>query len=77
MFGLGWLVAPTLLGLYLLVSLNLFGTHHNEAFSSLRITGYKNFLRFHIAKDGTLEIYPIGLERVDAPPELIETPITL
>ena len=38
--------------------------HANEAFSSLRIEDYKNFLRLHIAKDGSLTIFPIGIERV-------------
>src|SRR5438552_1029184 len=42
-FAAGWIVGPALLGLYLLVSLNVFGRHHNEAFSSLAIADWKNF----------------------------------
>jgi hypothetical protein len=60
----GWLAGSFLTGLYLLVSLNVFGRHSEEAFSSLRIQDYKNFLRLHVAPDGTLTIYPIKLPRV-------------
>jgi hypothetical protein len=63
-FSGGWLAGSTLLGIYLLVSLNVFGRHSNEAFSSLAIEDYKNFLRIHIAADGTLTIYPVRLHRV-------------
>jgi hypothetical protein len=76
------------MGLYLLVSLNGFGKHWNEAFSSMRIKSYKNFLRLRIAPDGSLTIYPIGLkdvprDRFDPPrnpplsPRLIEPPIRI
>lgn len=64
MFAGGALVGPLLMGLYLLVSVNVFSRHANEAFSSLRIEDYKNFLRLHIGRDGTFTIYPIGVERV-------------
>lgn len=64
MFLSGGFAGSFLMGLYLLISLNLFGRHSNEAFSSLRIEDYKNFLRLHIAADGSLAIYPIGIERV-------------
>ena len=60
----GWLVGSFLTGLYLLISLNVFGRHSEEAFSALRIQDYKHFLRLHIARDGTLTIYPIKLPRV-------------
>jgi hypothetical protein len=59
----GALLGPLVLGLYLLVSLNGFRRHGNEAFSSLRIQDYKNFLRMHVEPD-RLTIYPIGVERV-------------
>ena len=64
MFASGALVGSFLMGVYLLISLNVFGRHSNEAFSSLRIEDFKNFLRLHIAKDGSLTIFPIGIERV-------------
>jgi hypothetical protein len=74
-------------GLYLLTSLNVFGRHANEAFSSLRIADYKNFLRMRISPNGELSIYPIGIERVPrwrrwwararkgSAPRLIEGPV--
>jgi hypothetical protein len=74
-------------GLYLLTSLGLLRRHANEAFSSLRIEGYKSFLRLRIGPEGGLEIFPIGLARVPADrggvagpklePELIEDPIVI
>ena len=60
----GWIVGSLLLGVYLLISLNLFGRHMNEAFSSLRIEDWKHFLRLHIDEGGRLTIFPIGLRRV-------------
>lgn len=60
----GAVVAPVILGLYLLVSLNLLRRHGNEAFSSLRIQDWKSFLRLHIDEKGVLTIHPIGIQRV-------------
>jgi len=61
----GAIVGPLIMGIYLFVSLNIFGRHHNEAFSSLRIADFKNFLRFKIDADsGNLTIYPVGVDRV-------------
>jgi calcineurin-like phosphoesterase family protein len=64
LFGGGWVVGSFLIGLYLLVSLNGFGRHSNEAFSALRIQDYKHFVRMSISPDGVLRIFPIGLTRV-------------
>lgn len=64
MFAAGALVGSFLMGVYLLISLNVFERHSNEAFSALRIEDYKNFLRLHIGRDGSLTIFPIGIERV-------------
>ncbi|PTL83197.1 hypothetical protein DAT35_14460 [Vitiosangium sp. GDMCC 1.1324] len=63
-FAGGFLLGPTLFGLYLLISLNGFGAHANEAFSALAIPDWKNFLRLKIDRDGSLWIYPIGIRRV-------------
>ncbi|WP_224366108.1 metallophosphoesterase [Hyalangium versicolor] len=63
-FAGGFLAGPTIMGLYLLISLNVFSAHPNEAFSSLAIPDWKNFIRMRIAPDGRLWIYPIGLRRV-------------
>lgn len=62
-FG-GWVIGSFIMGFYLLVSLNVFGTHSNEAFSALAVADYKNFIRMKIDKTGDLIIYPIGVERV-------------
>jgi hypothetical protein len=63
-FPAGGIVGAWILGVYLFVSLNVFRRHSNEAFSSLRIDGWKSFLRLHIDQRGDLTIYPIGIERV-------------
>jgi hypothetical protein len=63
-FAGGFLIGPTLLGLYLLISLNGFGAHANEAFSALAIPDWKNFLRLRIDKEGQLWIFPVGIRRV-------------
>jgi len=60
----GWLVGSVIMGLYLVVSLNVFRRHSNEAFSALGIPDWKNFLRLHIDTSGNLTIYPIGIRRV-------------
>ena len=92
-FAGGWLAGSFIMGVYLLISLNLFGRHSNEAFSSLRIADWKHFLRLKIAANGDLTIYPIGIRRSPrawtdglpcypqdpkaTAPELIEDPIVL
>jgi hypothetical protein len=48
---------------YLLVA-SMFHVNVNESFAGQGIDDHKSFLRLHIAADGTLTIYPIGLERV-------------
>ncbi len=60
----GWPAGSFIMGLYLFVSLNWFGRHHDEAFSALSIRDWKNFLRIRINADGELTIFPIGLRRV-------------
>ena len=47
-FAGGWVVGSLVVGLYLLISVNVFGRHSEEAFSGLRIEDYKHFLRLHI-----------------------------
>ena len=65
----GYIAGSFIMGAYLYISLHFFGRHSNEAFSALKIEGYKNFLRFHIDKSGTLTIYPIKIETVPATDE--------
>ncbi|NVJ07020.1 metallophosphoesterase [Myxococcus sp. AM001] len=60
----GFLVGPFVMGLYLWLSVNRFGAHSNEAFISLALPDWKNFLRLRIGEDGRLTVFPVGLERV-------------
>lgn len=59
----GAVVGSTLMGIYLLLSLNVARRHGNEAFSALRIEDYKNFLRIRVHPEG-LTFYPVGLRKV-------------
>lgn len=63
LFAGGYLVGSTLLGIYHVVSLNLFGRHGNEAFGALKIPDYRCFLRLRIDEDGALTIFPIRIDR--------------
>lgn len=82
-FVAGMIFGPTVLGLYLLVAVNLFGAHPLEAFSSLRIEDYKHFLRLHVTADGRLELYPLAVAKVPrkgrghARYHLIEGPVVI
>lgn len=60
----GAVVGAIWIGVYLYVSLNVFGRHRNEAFSSIRQSTYKNFLRMEIAASGELTIHAIGVKEV-------------
>ena len=54
----GGAVGGMLMSLFLLPGIN-----YNEAFSSQHLEGFKNFVRLHIAGDGTLTLYPYGVDR--------------
>jgi len=60
----GWFLGSMIMGIYLLISLNVFGRHYNEAFSSLGVEDYKCFMRFHVDTQGDLTIHPMGIKRV-------------
>jgi hypothetical protein len=60
----GGVAGSVVLGLYLFLSLRVFGRHANEAFSSLRIQDYKQWLRLKIDAAGALTIHSIGIDRV-------------
>jgi len=47
--------------LYLLIA-SRFGVNLNELFAGQGIQGFKGFLRLRIARDGSLTIYPIGID---------------
>lgn len=63
-FAGGAIVGGFVIGLYLLISVNLFGRHNNEAFSALRIQDHKQWLRLRIGRDGTLTAWAFALDRV-------------
>jgi hypothetical protein len=60
----GWIVGSMIVGLYLLISVNVFGRHSEEAFSSLKIQDFKHFLRLHVGTDGHLTIWPVRIDHV-------------
>jgi hypothetical protein len=57
------IVSAVVVAVYLFLA-SLVNVNFNELFAGQRIEGYKNFLRLHIAADGTLTVYAIGLRRV-------------
>jgi hypothetical protein len=61
--GVGWFVGCLIMGLYLAISVRLFRRHWNEAYSSLKIEDYKNFLRMKLDASG-LTIWAIGMDTV-------------
>jgi hypothetical protein len=60
----GYVIGSFIQGLYLLISLNLFGRHFNEAFSTITVEDWKSFLKLKIDAAGDLTIYAIGIRRV-------------
>jgi hypothetical protein len=63
-FVLGGVAGAFILGVYLLISIRFLGRHSTEAFSSLRIQDYKQWLRLRIDASGALTIYAIAIDRV-------------
>jgi hypothetical protein len=61
---LGAVAGSFILGVYLFASVNILGRHSNEAFSSLRIQDYKQWLRLRIDASGKLTIFAIAIDRV-------------
>jgi hypothetical protein len=59
----GYLIGPALMGLYLYISVNIFGRHAGE-FSATRCEDYKSWLRMKIARNGDLTLYPLGIDAV-------------
>jgi hypothetical protein len=64
----GGVAGGILFGLYLLLAHTFIGRaaerHTNEAFSCQHLMDDKSFLRLHVGPDGTLTVYPIGIDRV-------------
>ena len=61
-------------GIYLLVACRWLDMSHNDAFSAMRLNGYRHFLRLRIAPDGRLTIFPIGLAEVPRRGDWVATP---
>jgi hypothetical protein len=57
------LVGSQLIAAYLLVG-SWFGINVNELFAGQGIEDYKSFLRLHLARNGSLTIYSIGVDRI-------------
>ena len=55
-------LSAELVAAYLLVA-SQFRAHVNELFAAQSIEDYKGFLRLRIDPDGSLTVYPIGIER--------------
>lgn len=60
-FG-SWL-AGKIFGCNLLLTCRYFNLNHNDAFSSMRLDGFRHFLRIRIQGDG-ITLYPIKLDQV-------------
>ena len=58
------LIVSFILGSYLCICINCFNLYYDEAFSSLRIADYKAFTRFHINRDGDLEVFTLAVDKV-------------
>jgi hypothetical protein len=60
----GGVLGGLVIGLYLLISINVFGRHNNESFSALRIQDCKQWLRLCIDEAGVLTIRALAIDRV-------------
>lgn len=57
------LIATQVVALYLFIA-GSFRVNLNELFAGQGIEDYKAFLRLHFGRDGSLTIYPVGVDRV-------------
>lgn len=60
----GGMAGGVLFAVYLLLSARMTGVHMNDVYSSQSIQDFKNFVRFHITPEGSLEIFPIAVPAV-------------
>jgi hypothetical protein len=70
---IGGAVAGTIFGINLFVTCRWFGLNHNDAFSAMRIEGFKQFLRIRILGD-LIEVYPIAIDTVPSRTGWIRNP---
>lgn len=68
LFITGSILGGMIFGIYLIFALNVLGWQWTNAFSSLRIADYKNFLRLKLDAAGNLTVYAIGINKVAAKP---------
>lgn len=61
---LAGVASATVFGIYLWYAGKYLPEQLNDAFSAIGIDGYKNFVRLHIDRQGTLTAYPMGLRTV-------------
>jgi hypothetical protein len=75
-FGVGFLAGSFVFAAVLLATHVGFGReaprHTNEVFAGQAIADYKNFLRLRLDRDGTLTVYPFGVDRICRDWELLE-----
>ena len=62
MLVIGGGVGGVVFGVFLIVSSRLFNANVTNAFSSIRLPTYKNFLRLHIDKTGRINLYCLGMQ---------------
>jgi hypothetical protein len=60
----GGFLGALLFAAYMALASRVCGGHTNEVFSSQAIEDYKNFLRLHIGKDGTLTVHAFGIDKI-------------
>lgn len=60
---IGGFIGSFIFGFYLLIGSYFWGLQWNDAFSAMKLAGYKNFLRLYLNED-SLTIYPIGIKDI-------------
>ena len=63
-FLIAGLAGSFIMGFYLWFCSLYLNMHIDESFSAFGYPHFKNFLRIHVAKEGSVTIYPIGIEHV-------------
>lgn len=69
----GFLIGSTLFGLNMLITCLFLRMNRNDAFSSLRIGAYNNFLRFRLTNEG-FDMFVVGLESVPGRDDWVANP---
>jgi len=68
LFGAGWMIGATVFGVFLLAIHRIRGSKApeaaNQVFTGQSIADYKNLVRMRFAADGSLTLYPLGVDKV-------------